>query len=333
MGKSLAAIRDNNPEPRYEVNTEDSGNGSLMRLTPIPIFFHKYSLEAASKISSESSYTTHPGPIAAEVCGFMGYVIAEALTAQRPADANIRTFLDRCVDDYLKAIGLHQKPEGGKLDPKVILWTLLRETQPESSTELCWDWRNPEGAKNISKTLVNRGPRYNGFPNSPGYFGSYCVDGLAIALNALYHTNDFMSAVTRCVNFLGDADTTGAICGQIAGAWYGYGAIDDRCLQNLQRWDDGEIALRAALLCVLGRDVSKQGSEFTISKAAPAGNSGSVSAPVRRDRRPLCHCCVAIYDCLRACFNPMSIRHVPCTRWRKDVHEYYYEDFLIPKKA
>jgi len=51
---------------------------------------------------------------------------------------------------------------------------------------------------------------------------------------------------------LGDADTTGAICGQIAGAFYGMSAIDTRLIASLRTWDAGEIALRGALLVVLG---------------------------------------------------------------------------------
>ena len=39
VGKSLDAIRDGAPPPRYEAPSEDSGNGSLMRLAPVPIAF------------------------------------------------------------------------------------------------------------------------------------------------------------------------------------------------------------------------------------------------------------------------------------------------------
>ena len=61
-------------------------------------------------------------------------------------------------------------------------------------------------------------------------------------------TTTFDAAIAHCVNLLGDADSTGAICGQIAGALYGYGAIHPRFKSDLHKWDDGQIALRAALL-------------------------------------------------------------------------------------
>merc|ERR1712194_947744 len=44
--------------PRFEGFGEDAGNGSLMRLAPVPIFFHS-DMDLAMRVSAESSYTTH----------------------------------------------------------------------------------------------------------------------------------------------------------------------------------------------------------------------------------------------------------------------------------
>ncbi len=66
IGKSLDAITDCNPPPRYDVPTEDSGNGSLMRLAAVPIAFST-DLAMCMAVSAESSRTTHPGHCAAEV--------------------------------------------------------------------------------------------------------------------------------------------------------------------------------------------------------------------------------------------------------------------------
>ena len=78
------------------------------------------------------------------------------------------------------------------------------------------------------------------------------MDGLAIALHSVYHTSSFGEAIEKCVNFLGDADSTGAVAGQIAGAFYGYSKINKKFIENLQKWDDGDIALRGVLLYELG---------------------------------------------------------------------------------
>jgi ADP-ribosyl-[dinitrogen reductase] hydrolase len=53
----------------------------------------------------------------------------------------------------------------------------------------------------------------------------YCIESLTAALWAFFSTNDFKSAILRAVNLGDDADTTAAICGQLAGAYYGVEAI------------------------------------------------------------------------------------------------------------
>ena len=45
----------------------------------------------------------------------------------------------------------------------------------------------------------------------------YCIDALAVALHCVYHTTNFSTAVARCVNIGGNACTTGAMVGAIAG--------------------------------------------------------------------------------------------------------------------
>ncbi len=63
--------------------------------------------------------------------------------------------------------------------------------------------------------------------------------------------------VARAVDFLGDADTVGAVAGQIAGATYGEAAIDPRHLAALARFDRGEIRCRACLSFLIGRQARR----------------------------------------------------------------------------
>jgi len=230
----------NAPPPRFTADGADSGNGSLMRLAPIPVFFHQ-NLEDAVSHSRESSFTTHPGVTAADLCGLLGHIIRQALRrsseTQRAAE-----FLDACVQDYIQQMGLQQS--------STVLARLLRSAEVAGSTEICWNWRDPAGPF-IAEAIAARGRSYNGYAFSVEYFGSYAPDGLALALHSVYHTESFSEAVARSVNFLGDADSHGSITGQIAGAFYGYHQIDTRCISNLERWDDREVALRGALLCLM----------------------------------------------------------------------------------
>ena len=53
----------------------------------------------------------------------------------------------------------------------------------------------------------------------------YVVDALEAALWAFHKSQDFREGALLAVNLGDDADTTGAIYGQIAGAYYGAEAI------------------------------------------------------------------------------------------------------------
>lgn len=61
----------------------------------------------------------------------------------------------------------------------------------------------------------------------------YSVESLEAALWSFNSTDCFEDAVLRAANLGDDADTTAAICGQIAGAYYGVNSIPDQWLQKL----------------------------------------------------------------------------------------------------
>jgi len=67
---------------------------------------------------------------------------------------------------------------------------------------------------------------------------AYVVDTLRTVLRAFFETNTFEDCVVRTVNWGGDADTTGAIVGALAGAYYGLQEIPRRWSKKLQ----GEVA-------------------------------------------------------------------------------------------
>ena len=68
----------------------------------------------------------------------------------------------------------------------------------------------------------------------PEIVGSgYVVKSLEAALWAFHDAKDFREAVLRAVNLGNDADTTGAVCGQIAGAYWGESGIPVEWLEGL----------------------------------------------------------------------------------------------------
>ena len=61
----------------------------------------------------------------------------------------------------------------------------------------------------------------------------YVVHSLEAALWVFARTHNFADAVLMAANLGEDADTTAAVCGQIAGAYYGESAIPSRWLERL----------------------------------------------------------------------------------------------------
>ena len=78
----------------------------------------------------------------------------------------------------------------------------------------------------------------------------YVVESLEAALWAFHDAKDFRQAVLRAVNLGDDADTTGAVCGQLAGAYWGEDGIPDKWREGLARKDMIEKALAGLLTSV-----------------------------------------------------------------------------------
>lgn len=68
----------------------------------------------------------------------------------------------------------------------------------------------------------------------------YCIESLEAALWCFFNTDSFEAAVLKAVNLGDDADTTGAIIGQLAGAFYGVAAIPCHWIERLAMREDIE---------------------------------------------------------------------------------------------
>jgi ADP-ribosyl-[dinitrogen reductase] hydrolase len=68
----------------------------------------------------------------------------------------------------------------------------------------------------------------------------YCIASLEAALWCFFKTDNFQDAVLRAANLGDDADTTAAITGQIAGAYYGAKSIRPDWIEKLSMRDDIE---------------------------------------------------------------------------------------------
>ncbi|MFI3156384.1 MAG: ADP-ribosyl-[dinitrogen reductase] hydrolase [Methylococcaceae bacterium] len=78
---------------------------------------------------------------------------------------------------------------------------------------------------------------YGEFAYNPysGKASAYIVDTVQTVLHYFFSTGSFESCLIATVNQGGDADTTGALAGMLAGAKYGVGQIPERWLTQLDR--------------------------------------------------------------------------------------------------
>lgn len=153
-------------------NPFSAGNGSLMRLAPIAIFYHP-DLTKMQYFAKLSSKITH----AAKEC------------------------LDACA--YFASL-LHVTFLG--LDKQEILATQLYQA---STSKI-----------NALQSQVYLDKNINAIKGS-----GYVVESLEAALWCFAKSDNFKDAVLMAANLGDDADTTAAICGQIAGAYYGLQGI------------------------------------------------------------------------------------------------------------
>ena len=159
-----------------------AGNGSLMRLVPIPLFFHQ-DIDQAIYYAKESSKTTHAHPLCIESCALFCAIVWDALN---------ETF-----------------------DTK--------ESLLQNRHHLVRDQR--------LLNIVNMDYQYKARHQISS--SGYVLDSLEAALWAFWHTDSFEQALICAANLADDSDTVAAICGQLAGAFYGIEAIPERWLNLL----------------------------------------------------------------------------------------------------
>jgi ADP-ribosyl-[dinitrogen reductase] hydrolase len=91
----------------------------------------------------------------------------------------------------------------------------------------------------LSKNLVPLAAGEYRLKNEAQIKGSgYSVASLEAALWCFHETDSFEAAILKAANLGDDADTTAAICGQIAGAHYGMSGIPQRWLDRVAMHDE-----------------------------------------------------------------------------------------------
>lgn len=159
-----------------------AGNGSIMRLASIPMFYYP-SIDRAIHYAAESSRTTHGAQECVDACKLYALMLVKALDG-------------KSKDEILSSAGSTELD----LSPKI----------------------HAIAAGNYADKAEDR-IRGSG----------YVVDSLEAALWCFLKTDNFRDAILKAVNLGDDADTTAAVCGQIAGAYYGESGIPAQWLEKL----------------------------------------------------------------------------------------------------
>jgi ADP-ribosyl-[dinitrogen reductase] hydrolase len=167
------------------VDPLSAGNGSLMRLAPIAMFYHP-NLELMLRYAGESSRTTHGAEECIDACRYFA------------------SLLHACF------LGLNKQEvlDSGFYTPKT---------------------------KKVSE--IARGV-YSSKEQSQIQGTGYVIDCLEAALWCFSKANSFEEAIFMAANLGDDADTTAAVCGQVAGAYYGAEGIKPDWLAKLSMKDE-----------------------------------------------------------------------------------------------
>jgi ADP-ribosylglycohydrolase len=169
-----------------------AGNGSIMRLAPVPLYFALNPRQAIA-LAADSSRTTHGAIEAVDACRYLAALIVGAVGGASKEEL--------LADHYSPAPGL-------------------------------WDARPlaPGIAEIAAGSFRHRDP-----PEIRGE--GYVVRSLEAALWAFDRSSSFRDGALLAVNLGDDADTTGAVYGQLAGAYYGEPGIPISWRQRLVMGD------------------------------------------------------------------------------------------------
>jgi ADP-ribosyl-[dinitrogen reductase] hydrolase len=201
--------------PPFEAGRDDelsNGNGSLMRILPVAIWFAERQTADAVEAAHRFSALTHRHPRSQVGCAIFCLVARRLLAGV----------------DAFSAIDAAWKDA-------------IRHTNVEPFASELRAYSRISVASDLKRLRVAeiRG-------------SGYVVDALEASLWCLLSTKSFKQAVLRAVNLGDDTDTTGAITGALAGIRYGLDAIPEDWRARLARRDDLEKLFNAFVARVRG---------------------------------------------------------------------------------
>ncbi len=191
-GATKSALSHYNMLGAFIQDRQAAGNGVLMRLAPVPMFFfHPDDCIYTLKRCADQSAMTHPSSESIECSMIMGAIINKILS-------------------------------GEKDKMKILNFDTLLDVDSKRMYKEMWKLHS---CRTLARIEQIKEVLYKETPESLIYGDGYCVYTLEAALWAFLLTDDFKSGLKKVVSLGSDTDTTGAVYGQIAGAYYGFDNI------------------------------------------------------------------------------------------------------------
>lgn len=187
---------------------KSKGCGGVMRVAPIGLFYEKAPLKNVGKIGASCNAITHGHPLGNISSSVMAMLIHTIIYGdenyfEKPKERS----LEECVDFTIKTECAYKFDKNymkfSKLMQKAIKLSKQNINDVEAIEELGGGW--------------------------------IAEEAIAIAIYcALKYSDNFEKAIVASVNHSGDSDSTGAITGNILGAYLGIEKIPDKFLEKLE---------------------------------------------------------------------------------------------------
>ena len=174
---------------------DDNGNGALMRMLPVALYFRNEGIESLLQRVHELSAITHAHPRAKIGSGIFALLVRELLSG---VDKNIayRNAVSQSLEYY--------------------------SPRPEFKPEL------PHFIRIFSTDIA-------GLPLDRVRSSGYLVDTLEASIWCLLNHSCTKDIVLAAVNLGLDTDTTGMVAGSLGGLYYGLDGVPQRWLHSLSR--------------------------------------------------------------------------------------------------
>lgn len=201
----LSALATNKERDIEHPINNSKGCGGVMRVAPIGLTYPWYDLQKTIREAAEEAAVTHGHPLGFIPAGILAGIIKRIMINE--GREPLKTIINDAVTETRKEFGNYSEFD--------YLEQLI-------SKAFALAWNDEPDLENI------------------GVLGEGWVaeETLAIAIYcALRYQDDFSKGIIAAVNHSGDSDSTGAVTGNILGAWLGIDAIESKWTDDLEMLD------------------------------------------------------------------------------------------------